>query len=126
MIDDAECAALEAALANDPANLALAWQYWRALGDYRGCDVRSGGYVVRAFRTAALASVTGAAAFAQAYHELFMGSAEKPRLAYVDRDLRLAMQRAVRTLDGEARRLVEWVLDCVDPISASKRGRGRA
>src|SRR3954453_2447432 len=39
MIDDAECAALEAALAAEPANLELAWRYWRSLAAYRGCDV---------------------------------------------------------------------------------------
>jgi hypothetical protein len=119
-MDDPERAALEAALAMDPANLALAWRYWHALGTYRNCDIRDGGYVVQAFRAVALASAEGAAAFAQAYHELFFRSGESPRSASVDRELRAALQRALRTLQGEARRSVQWVIDCVVPIDGER------
>src|SRR5262245_44990405 len=122
MIDETECAALESLLAAEPTNLAHAWRYWRHLGDHGGSDIRSGGCVVHAFRAAALASPEGAAAFAQAYHELFALSGEGPRRGHLDRQLRLALQRACRTLRDEDRRLVEWVLACVLPPSPS-RGR---
>jgi hypothetical protein len=53
MASDAELAALLAELEKQPADLDRAWRYWRALGDYEGCDIRSGNYVVQAFRAAA-------------------------------------------------------------------------
>jgi hypothetical protein len=113
MADDAEIAALSRALAEQPADLDRAWRYWRALGDWRGCDVRSGGYVVLAFRAAALAGPAGAAAFAAAYAELHALSGEAPRRSFVDRELRSALARALRHLTGANRRRVEWVLGCV-------------
>lgn len=113
MTDKTGCEALAAALAAEPANLALAWRYWRALGCDRGDDGRSGWAVVRAFGAAALASADGALAFARAYHELFALSGETPRLAYVGRDLRQALRRAAWVCYGADRRLVKWVLACV-------------
>src|SRR5437868_5643897 len=75
-----ESVRLERELAADPTNLELAWRYWRLLGRDPGRDVRSGAYVFRAFRPAALASPAGMVAFTRAYHELFCNSAEPPRL----------------------------------------------
>jgi hypothetical protein len=115
---DPERAALELALAMQPTNTAHAWRLWKRL--YSG----SGALVRRLFRPAALTSPAGAAAFAKAYHELFAVSREKPRLAYVDRELRLALGRASRKLQGEDRRRIEWVLNCVAPTSPRKQ-RGR-
>lgn len=113
MADDAELAALLSALEEQPADLDRAWRYWRALGNWQGCDIRSGGHVVRAFRTAALASAEGAAAFASAYSELHALSGEGPRLFFVNRELLSALTRALERLPGEDRHRVEWVLVCV-------------
>jgi hypothetical protein len=68
-------------------------------------------HVVEAFGPAALKSHEGAAAFARAYFELFARSAEKPRLVYVNRELRFELRRSLRRLQGVDRRCVEWVLD---------------
>ena len=114
MTTDADREALKAALAQAPADLDVARRYWRAMGHSNGTDVRSGGYVVHAFRAAALASAEGAAALAEAYQELFAVSSEKPRLAYVDRELRVALQRALKQLQGDDHKRVAWVLGCVE------------
>jgi hypothetical protein len=42
----------------------------------------------------------------------------------VEWSLLLALGRACRTLQGEDRRLVEWVLACVSPDPPSKRRKG--
>jgi hypothetical protein len=119
MASDAELAALLSALDEQPADLDRAWRYWRALGEYEGCDIRSGSYVVRAFRAAALASPAGAAAFSCAYFQLRACSHEGPRRCYVDRELHSALLRSLGSLTGDDRNWVEWVLRCVG-ISAKR------
>src|SRR5262249_36843970 len=67
---DPERAALELALALQPTNPAHAWRLWKRLHGRCGAVVR------RLFRPAALTSLAGAAAFANAYHELLEISLE--------------------------------------------------
>src|SRR5262249_53238813 len=114
---DPERAALELALALQPTNPAHAWRLWKRLHGRCRAVVR------RLFRPAALTSLAGAAAFANAYFELLEISLEKPRLVYVDRELRFALRRAAHKLQGEDRRRIEWVLQCVAPTPKGKKGR---
>jgi hypothetical protein len=58
------------ALDSDPTNVELAIRYWFGLASVGGHDVRSGGFVIEAFRGCALASQ--AVAFARAHRELFL------------------------------------------------------
>jgi hypothetical protein len=125
---DPERAALELALAMQQTNLAHAWRLWSLLRSRWATEEPRRFHPIEArrlFRLAALTSPAGAAAFANAYHELFtLNRRDKPRLAYVDRELQLALGRAARKLQGEDRRRIEWVLNCLAPTSATKQ-RGR-
>jgi hypothetical protein len=75
---------LKATLDSDPANVELASRYWVELASFGGHDVRSGAFVIEAFRGCALTSDAGAVAFARAYKELFEKSGEKPRAELFD------------------------------------------
>jgi hypothetical protein len=75
---------LKRTLDSDPTNIEAASRYWVQLASFGGNDVRSGGFVIEAFRGCALASPAGAVAFTRAYRELFEKSGEKPGSAFFD------------------------------------------
>ena len=102
---------LEAALETDPENLELAWKYWNVLSSWHGADIRSGMYVFRAFRAAALKSPHGVLAFAQAYRELFRRSGEGPRK--LDAGLASVVRASLSSLPPGERAEVQWLLDCI-------------
>jgi hypothetical protein len=118
---DPERAARELALAMQPTNLGHAWRLWRLLRSrFTAAEPRRFDPLEarRLFRQAALTSPAGAAAFAHAYHELFtLNRRNKPRPAYVDAELRLALERAAPRLQGEDRRRIAWLLECIAPAA---------
>lgn len=100
-----EFSALRQSLKQDPTNLELADRYWNAIG-----SSQCGGAIHDAYRSAALASSAGAAAFARAYHELCLSSGEGPRMVHFDEPLIQALQASLPKLTGEDYSNVEWVL----------------
>ena len=98
------------ALDDDPTNVEVATRYWSALASVAGSDVRSGGYVIEAFRECALDSDTGVIAFAKAYRELFEKSGEKPRAELFDKKLAQALGARLPSLTADDRSRVEWLL----------------
>jgi hypothetical protein len=103
-------AELKSILDSDPTNVEAANRYWSALGSIASNDVRSGGYVIEAFRECALTSKEGAIAFGRAYQELFAKTGESPRAALFDDKLLGALRARLPELSGHERGLVEWVL----------------
>ena len=97
---------LKQALISDPTNVEAANRYWRALGSWQ-----SGGYVIEAFRAAALASREGVVAFAHAYRELFENSGEAPRPAFFDEEVFGVLKAGVVSLPENERAIVQWVLE---------------
>jgi hypothetical protein len=82
-------------LKQDPTNLELANRYWTAIG-----SAQCGGAVRDAYRDVALASSVGSAAFARAYHELYLNSGEGPRLVHFDEPLVEALKTYLPQLAG--------------------------
>lgn len=103
-------AELKAALDADPTSVEAAQQYWAALSSFGGHDVRSGGYLVEAFRSCAIASKQGTIAFACAYQELFANTGEKPNPQLFDESLLHALQDRFSQLPKGERGPVEWIL----------------
>jgi hypothetical protein len=106
-----QLAELKATLDTDPTNVEAAQRYWDALGSFAGNDVRSGGYLVEAFRECALASKQGTIAFARAYQELYAKTGVKPEAQLFGESLAQALKARVPELSETERSLVEWVLD---------------
>jgi hypothetical protein len=104
---------LKKTLDSDPTNVEAANRYWVALASFGGNDVRSGGFVIEAFRGCALASQAGAIAFARAYRELFEKSGEKPRAELFDKELIHALQTRLPALSNEDRGIVQWILESI-------------
>jgi len=104
----------KAALDSDPTNVELASRYWVELASFGGHDVRSGAFVIEAFRGCALASQAGAVAFARAYRELFEKSGEKPRAELFDEELRLALKTRLSDLSNDGQVIVQWVLASIE------------
>lgn len=73
-----ELKTLQKILVSDPSCLDAANRYWNALSSVSGNDVRSGGFVIEAYRGCALASSEGVIALARAYRELYENTAERP------------------------------------------------
>jgi hypothetical protein len=121
MIHDDRLRILKAALAADPANLALAWRYWEVLGAWQGRDMRSGMHAIQVFREAALASLAGVQALAQAYRQLFEASGEKPRV--LDPHLARCVKSALEALSEGDRAVVQWLLNCVGNRTAKRSTR---
>jgi hypothetical protein len=88
----------------------VAIRYWSALASVAGNDVRSGGYVIEAFRQCALDSDAGVIAFARAYRELFEKTGETPRPELFDQELVQALRERLPALTDGQRASVEWVL----------------
>jgi hypothetical protein len=107
-------AKLKKTLQSDPTNIEAASRYWVELASFGGHDVRSGGFVIEAFRGCALASHAGAAAFARAYRELFEKSGEKPRAALFDEKLLSALRTSLSDLPNDDQGNVQWVLASIE------------
>jgi hypothetical protein len=105
---------LKKTLQSDPSNVELANRYWVELASFGGNDVRSGGFVIEAFRGCALASHAGAVAFARAYRELFEKSGEKPRAALFDEELVQALKTRLPDLSNNDRSIVQWVITSIE------------
>lgn len=105
---------LRATLESDPTNVELANRYWVELASFGGHDVRSGGFVIEAFRGCALASQAGAVAFARAYRELFEKSGEKPRAELFDEELLQALKTKLPDLSNDDQAIVQWVLASIE------------
>jgi hypothetical protein len=101
------------ALNANPASIEAANRYWDALGSFVGQDVRSGGYLIEAYRGCALASHAGVVALARAYQELFEKSGEGPRAELFDEELILALQTRLPDLSHGDRATVQWVLTSI-------------
>ena len=67
---------LRRTLESDPTNVEVANRYWVELASFGEHDVRSGRFLMEAFRRCALSSHAGAVAFARACRELFEKSGE--------------------------------------------------
>ena len=104
---------LKRTLDSDPTNIEAANSYWAELSSLGGNDVRSGGFVIEAFRGCALASQAGAVAFARAYRELFEKSGERPQAKLFDEELIHALQARVPSLSNEDQAIVQWVLESI-------------
>jgi hypothetical protein len=98
----------------DPASIEAANRYWDALKSFAGQDVRSGGYLIEAYRGCALASHAGVAALARAYEELFKTTGELPRAELFDPELIRALQTQLRELANGDRATVQWVLTSIE------------
>ena len=105
---------LKKTLQSDPSNVELANRYWAELASFGGNDVRSGGFVIEAFRGCALASPAGAVAFARAYRELFEKSGEKPRAELFDAELLQALKTRLPDLPDDAQAIVQWLIASIE------------
>ena len=98
----------------NPASIEAANRYWDALGSFGGEDVRSGGYLIEAYRACALASRAGVVALACAYQELFAKSGEAPRAELFDQELIRVIQTRLPELSNGDRATVQWVLSSIE------------
>ena len=106
---------LREALESDPTKVEVASSYWNALASFGGHDVRSGGFVIEAFRRCALASREGVVALACAYKELFDATGEKPNAELFDKELiQVLKARGVTDLREDDRKIVKWVLNSIE------------
>ena len=105
---------LKKTLQSDPSNVELANRYWVELASFGGRDVRSGGFVIEAFRGCALASHAGAVAFARAYRELFEKSGEKPRAELFDEELLQALKTRLPGLPDDDQAIVQWLIASIE------------
>jgi len=108
-----ELSALKKILFSEPSNLDAANRYWDALRSVGGHDVRSGGFVIEAYRACALASHEGVIALARAYRELYENSGESPRRELFDEELSQALQARLSALRNHDQDIVEWILQSV-------------
>jgi len=104
---------LRCSFGSDPTNVEVANCYWNALASLHGHNVRSGGFVIEAYRQAALASKAGVIALGRAYRELYEESGESPRAVFFDESLIHALQTTVRDLDEPARSNICWILESI-------------
>ena len=101
---------LKTAAHADPTNVEAAVRYWVALSSVKGNDVRSGGYVIEAFRPCALVSTVGMVALVKAYRELFEKNRETPHGELFDSELLQALRARLPELSDVERVSAEWVL----------------
>jgi len=108
-----ELSALKKILVAEPSNLDAANRYWDALSSVGGHDVRSGGFVIEAYRACALASHEGVIAFARAYRELYERSGETPRRELFDEELSQVLETRLSALRDHDQDILEWILASV-------------
>jgi hypothetical protein len=104
---------LKKAVYCDPTNVEAANRYWAGLALVGGNDLRSGGFVIEAFRGCALASNAGTVALARAFRELFEKSGEKPRAELFDGELLRALKTRLPDLLKDDRMIVQWVIESI-------------
>jgi hypothetical protein len=104
---------LKKAVYCDPTNVEAANRYWAGLALVGGNDLRSGGFVIEAFRGCALASNAGTVALARAFRELFEKSGEKPRAELFDEELLRALKTRLPDLLKDDRMIVQWVIESI-------------
>jgi hypothetical protein len=105
---------LKRTLDSDPTDVEVANRYWVELASFGGHDVRSGGFVIEAFRGCAIASRAGVVALARAYRELFEKSGEKPRAELFDEKLLQALKTRLPELSNDDQAIVQWVLASIE------------
>jgi hypothetical protein len=105
---------LKKTLQSDPSNVEFANRYWSGLASFGGNDVRSGGFVIEAFRGCAIASDAGVVAFARAYRELFEKSGEKPRAELFDEELLHALKTRLPHLSSGDEVIVQWLIASIE------------
>ena len=101
---------LKKAVDCDPTNVEAANRYWAGLASVGGNDVRSGGFVIEAFRGCALTSKTGTVALARAFRELFENSGEKPRAELFDGELLQELKTRLPDLSNDEQMIVQWLI----------------
>ena len=109
-----ELADLKKTLDSDPTNVESAIRYWSGLASFGGNDVRSGGFVIEAFRGCALESDAGIVALARAYRELFEKSGEKPRAKLFDKELLQALKTRLPDLSNGDQAIVQWLIASIE------------
>ena len=110
-----------------PASIDAANRYWDALKSFAGQDVRSGGYLIEAYRGCALASHAGVVALARAYQELFTTTGEKLRAELFDPVLILAFQtQLLCELANGDRTAAQWVLTSIENTRKFAKNDGPA
>jgi hypothetical protein len=105
---------LKKTLDSDPTNVESAIRYWSGLASFGGNDVRSGGFVIEAFRGCARASDAGVVALARAYRELFEKSGEKPRAELFDEELLQALKTTLPHLSNGDQAIVRWLIASIE------------
>ena len=105
---------LKKTLDSDPTNVESAIRYWSGLASFGGNDVRSGGFVIEAFRGSALTSDAGVVAFARAYRELFEKNGEKPRAELFDEELLRALKTRLPHLSNGDQAIVQWLIASIE------------
>ena len=98
------------ALDAEPNNVEVAIRYWIALSSVAGNDVRSGAYLIEAFRRCALDSTGGVIALVRVCRELFEMSGESPRSELFDTELLQALKAALPELSDNDRVSAQWIL----------------
>ena len=101
---------LKKAVDCDPTNVEAASRYWAGLASVGGNDIRSGGFVIEAFRGCALTSKTGTVALARAFRELFENSGEKPRAELFDGELLQELKTRLPDLSNDEQMIVQWLI----------------
>ena len=115
---------LKTILVSEPSNLDAANAYWDALGAVGGLDVRSGGFVVEAYRGCALASPEGVIALACAYRQLYRSSGERPRGELLDETLTQALRNRLPELSNLDKAVVKWVLESIEKSREVRAAEG--
>jgi hypothetical protein len=105
---------LKKTLDSDSTNVESAIRYWSELASFGGNDVRTGGFVIEAFRGSALASDAGVVAFARAYRELFEKNGEKPRAELFDEELLRALKTRLPHLSNGDQAIVQWLIASIE------------
>ena len=98
----------------DPTNIKKANTYWIACGNYFRGDIRSGQFVINAFKKCALSSKEGVLALAKAYRILFLMSGESPYKDFFDQELIISIRDAKFLLNEEDRKEVQWLLNYLE------------
>jgi len=102
---------LKTILDSDPTDIEAANRYWAALGSLGGHNVKSGAFVIEAFRGCALDSREGVIAFCRAFCELFEKTGEEPQPDLFDEELLGALESWLPDLSIYDHCLASWLLN---------------